>query len=103
MSTTTEKPVVLRPPVKPSSMPIPKEEREPDEAPQGALAPRQPVKAKTTCPDCRIDEMPNGEGIATIIIPADILKRLKRRAQDLTVAEYTWSYVIKGALESHVY
>lgn len=89
--------------MKPSSMPIPKEEREPDEAPQGTPAPRQPIKAKTICPDCKIEEMPNGEGITTIIIPADILKRLKRRAQGLTVAEYTWSYVIKGALESHVY
>lgn len=104
MSTSaTEKPVVLRPPVKPSLMPIPKEEREPEEAAQGAPAPRQPVKAKTICPECKIEEMPSGEGIATIIIPPDILKRLKMRSQGLTVSEYVWSSVIRPALNSHVY
>jgi hypothetical protein len=99
----TEKPVVLRPPVKPSLMPIPKEEREPEEAPQGAPAPRQPVKVKMICPECRIEEMPNGEGIATVIIPADVFKRLKMRSQGLTVSEYAWSSVIRPALYGHVY
>ena len=104
MSTpTTEKPVVLRPPVKPSLTPIPKEEREPEEAPQGAPAPRQPVKVKTICADCRIEEMPSGEGIATVILPPDILRRLKNRAQGLTVDEYLWSFIVKPALYSGVY
>ncbi len=97
MSTTTEKPTVLRPPTK--SAPPPNT----DEAPQGAPAPRQSTKPKPVCPDCSIETMPSGEGVATVIIPPDIMRRLKNRAQGLTVDEFTWSYVFKPALNSAVY
>ena len=103
MSNTTEK-QSLRPPVKPSAIPVSQAERV-EEAPQGAPAPPQSAAArlKPVCPDCSIEEMPNGEAVATIVIRPDILKRLKNRSQGLTVADYTWSYVIRPALESHVY
>ena len=86
---TTDKPTILRPPTKQREDPT--------------LATHPAPKPKPVCADCRIEEMPSGEGIATVIIPPDIMRRLKNRAQGLTVDEYTWSYVLKPALNSAVY
>lgn len=101
MSTAAEKPTVLRPPVKQSAIPLPQAERV-EEAPEGAPAPRQ-AKPKPVCPECSIEEMPNGEGVARIIIPPDVLKRLKNRSQGVSVSEFTWSTVIRPALYGATY
>lgn len=102
MNPTTEKPTVLRPPTKQSSIPIPRDQHI-EEAPQGAPAQHPSLKPKPVCLDCSVETMPNGEGIATIIIPPDVMKRLKMRSQGLTVDEYLWSFVVKPALYSAVY
>jgi hypothetical protein len=86
---TNEKPTILRPPTRIREDPT--------------LVTHPPVKPKPVCAECKIDEMPNGEGIATIVIPSDVLKRLKMRAQGVTVAEYTWSAVIRPALYGATY
>ena len=66
---------------------------------------RPPVKAKPkpACPDCEIETMPNGEGIARIVIPAEVLRRLRTRAGALEVGEHTWINVIKPALYANTF
>jgi hypothetical protein len=100
MSTTQDKPTVLRPPTKahaletksPTIDPLPVHRIDPTLATHPPVAPPKPLFL-----DCQIEEMPNGEGVANIVIPADVMPRLKRKAQGLSVAEYTWG-IIRRAL-----
>lgn len=82
---------ILRPPVK-------------AERPDPTLATHPPVKPKPAVfLDCQIETMPNGEGVTNIVIPADIMKRLKNRSQGVDLNRYVWENVFKPALNSHVY
>ena len=94
-------PAVLRPPTKASAMPIPREDRI-EEAPQGAPA-RPPARIKSaSCPDCSIETMPSGEGVAKVVIPAEVMRRLKTRSQGLSFDEYVWG-IIKRALYAETF
>ena len=87
---TTEKQTVLRPPVV--------------VRPDPTLATHPPVKPKPAIfLDCQIETMPNGEGVANVVIPVDIMKRLKTRSQGVELNRYVWENVIKPALYAHVY
>lgn len=59
---------------------------------------RPPVKPKAVIPDCKIEAMPSGEGICRIIIPADVMRRLRSRANVRTIEDFVWTDVIRPAL-----
>lgn len=53
--------------------------------------------------DCQVETVPSGEGTAQIVIPADIMRRLRTRAGGRDLGEYLWTDVIRPALYSHCY
>ena len=89
----TEKPTVLRPPTKAAPPPD-----------HPAVKPTVTQVLGTPKPflNCQIETMPNGEGVATVVIPAEVLKRLKMKSQGLSVAEYTWD-IIRKTLYAETY
>jgi hypothetical protein len=90
---TTEKPTVLRPPTKAAP---------PPEHPAVRPTVTQTLGAPKPFLNCQIETMPNGEGVATIVIPAEVLKRLKMKAQGLQLGEYVWD-VLKRAMYAETF
>ncbi len=64
---------------------------------------RPPVKPKVTVPDCKIETMPSGEGIARIVIPAEVMRRLKTRAGQRGIDDYAWVDIIRPALYANTF
>jgi hypothetical protein len=54
-------------------------------------------------PDCEVETMPSGEGIAQIQIPADVMRRLKTRAGTRSLNDFVWDEVIRPALYAATY
>ena len=52
---------------------------------------------------CQVESLPSGEGAAQVIIPAEIMRRLRTRSEGRELGEYVWTDIIRPALYSHCY
>jgi hypothetical protein len=52
---------------------------------------------------CTLDFNADESAFAMILIPADIMRRIKTRAHNQDYADYIWLNIMKPALNSHVY
>jgi hypothetical protein len=69
-------------------------------------APTAPVPVSSpyqTTPVCEVVEMPDGTGVATVLIDAQVLARHKRRAGPMDLSRYLWESVLHRALVDSVY
>jgi hypothetical protein len=69
-------------------------------------APAAPAPAPSpyqSTPVCEVVELPDGTGVATVLIDANVLARHKRRAGPMDISKYLWENVLHRALVDSVY
>lgn len=64
---------------------------------------KPPVRAKRVFLDCQVEPLPSGEGAVTMVIPAEVMRRLRPRAGDMDLGEYLWTNLLRSALYGHVF
>lgn len=52
---------------------------------------------------CSVEVRADGTGLAHVVIPADIMVRIQRRAGKQDLGDYLWANLFRAALNSHVY
>jgi hypothetical protein len=76
-------------------------DRSPVSRPATGATPNAPVAR--IIPDCEIETMPNGEGVAILQIPADVMRRLKTRSGSRELGDFVWQDVLRPALYAATY
>ena len=75
----------------------------PPPPPADTVAPARVPSPYQPTPVCEVVEMPDGTGIATVLIDAQVMARHKRRAGTMDLSRYLWDNVFHRALVDSVY